>query len=44
MYMLDMCFFLEFMVRFIRGSVFVDMFYFYEKGDLIEDFSENRFK
>lgn len=43
-YMSDMCSFLEPMARLIRGSVFVDMFHFYEKGDLIEDPSENRLK
>lgn len=43
-YMSDMCSFLEPMARLIRGSVFVDLFHFYEKGDLIEDPSENRLK
>ena len=43
-YMEDQCSFLEPMARLIRGSVFVDFFHFYEKGDLIEDPSENRLK
>lgn len=43
-YMEDQCSFLEPMARLIRGSVFVDFFHFYEKGDLVEDPSENRLK